>query len=98
MVREILRIEDLKAGDVVTIEFAVAERTEHWKCGPEYSLRFKGNTLVQIDPPLETGPLETAPPIGNRRWLYELRPERYRSTKAPLKKLTRFVSPLALKW
>ena len=61
-----------------TARCRVGETLIEPKCN--YSLQFKGNTLVQINPSLEPGPLETAPPIGNRRWLYELSPEKYRTT------------------
>ncbi len=94
-----LRLGHLKAGDVVTIEFPVEETIEHWTAPPQgpyllplpggtrYTCKFKGNTLIEISPPLAPG-----------SWLYQQRPQQYRAGQAPIKKVTRFVSPLVLRW
>jgi hypothetical protein len=99
-----LRFDGLKPGDRVTIEFPVEERTEHWTAPPQgsfpgytlltvmpegtrYTCKFRGNTLVQITPPLAPG-----------SWLYQGRPEQFRSSKAPVKEVTRFETPFVLTW
>jgi hypothetical protein len=91
-----LRFEGLRGGDVLTIEFPVAERTEVWTVprltwsGPDkqvHTCRFKGNTLVEITPPLMAG----SP-------LYQQRPEKYKASQAPMKKVTRYVTPCTLNW
>jgi len=97
-----LRVKDLGAGDVVTIEFPVVERVEQWTQRPgglyvgtgasegddvTYTCRFKGNTLVEITPPLEQGP-----------YLYQQRREKYSATEAPTRRVNRFVTPMILKW
>ncbi len=91
-----LRIEKLRRGDMVTIEFSVQERVEQWSMpggllplggGTVHTIRFKGNTVIDISPPL-----------CPRTWLYQDRPKKYHSSKAPMKKVTRFASPLVLQW
>jgi len=54
--------------------------------GKEYSLNFKGNTLVDISPRDE----------GNGYPIY-LR-EHYKKDKAEMKKVTRYVSPVIIDW
>ncbi|OFX15629.1 MAG: hypothetical protein A2Z18_06900 [Armatimonadetes bacterium RBG_16_58_9] len=101
-----LLIEHLKAGDVVTIEFAVEEWTEQltapevfrgdypgWPGNGIHAFRFKANTLIEISPPLPDWQ-----PGREDMWIYRSRVEKYRPDKAPMKKVTRFVTPLALKW
>ena len=95
-----LRVMDLKAGDVVSIEFPVKEWTEEWtkpKHGPflitaipedtKFKFRFRGNTVVEVTPPL----MEGSP-------LYRNRPEKYAATKAPIKVVKRFVTEKSLIW
>ncbi len=95
-----LRVGDLKTGDNVTIEFPEAERVERWSAPPQeikyglslpagtvYTIRFKGNTVTEISPPL-----------WPETWLYKDRPEKFKAGKAPLKKVTRYVSEMVLKW
>ena len=95
----------LSRGDEITIEFPMEERTETWTSPPwggprernfvlrhlpggvEYKMRFRGNTLVEIDPPLTPD----SP-------LFQGRPAKYRATKAPMREVKRYVSPLVLKW
>ena len=101
-----LRIQGLKAGDVVTIEFPVAERTERWTTDETIvaflpgwpgkvtrNFRFRGNTLVEITPPVPTWPLNK----GNW-WLYQDRARKYRASKASMIEVTRFTTPLSLRW
>jgi hypothetical protein len=94
-----LRFRGLKASEVVTIKFAVAERVERWTAltGGDYGLdlpedtvytcKFKGNTLVELSPPLVPG-----------CWEYQDRAEKYKATQAPMTKVTRYVTPMVLKW
>jgi hypothetical protein len=81
-----LRFQELKPGDILTIEFPVVETTEEWTLGNQiHTCLFKGNTLVEITPPLGST-------------LYQNRPEKYKTTKAPMKKVTRYVTPQTLRW
>lgn len=92
-----LRLRDLKPGNVATIEFPMAERTEQWSAWPSgpflltvpqgtvYTIKFRGNTVVELSPELGPG-----------WWLYQGRPEKYQATKAPMKKVTRYVTPATL--
>jgi hypothetical protein len=98
-----LHFKDLRPKDVVTIEFPMLERTEVWtlpsgwdwtvprewlsSVKQVHTCRFRGNTLVEITPPLMPG----SP-------LYQGRPEKYKANKSLMKKVTRFVTPLVLKW
>ncbi len=95
-----LRLDNLKAEDVVTIEFPLEERIERWTAPPSewgwprsnppgtvFTLLFKGNTLIKITPPLASD----SP-------LFQQRPERYKLAKAPVKNVTRYVTPQTLKW
>jgi hypothetical protein len=103
-----LRFKDLKPSDEVTIQFPMVETVEKWTIpviapfqfastdnrweftdGEQgvVTCRFKGNTLVEMTPRLsERG-----------RTLYSHR-GRFLKGKAPVKKLTRYVSPMVLKW
>jgi len=93
-------IADLKTQDVVTITFPVEERIERWTEPPAswnirpmydegtiFSCRFKGNTLIDVDPPLTPG-----------SQLYGRRMEKYAPSEAPMKQVTRYVSPFSLTW
>jgi hypothetical protein len=92
-----IRFRDLKAGDVVTVQFPVVERVEHWTSpatgplpitkGATYTIKFKGNTVVDLSPPLMPG-----------NWLYQNRADKYRANQAPMTKVTRYVTPTDLKW
>lgn len=99
-----LRFSGLRPGDRVTIEFPVEERIEHWTAPPQesfpgytlltvmpqgtpYTFKFKGNTLVELTPALAPG-----------SWLYQQRPERFRTGKAPVREVTRFETPFVLRW
>ncbi|MBI4586461.1 MAG: hypothetical protein HY717_20820 [Planctomycetes bacterium] len=92
-------IDKLQPGDVLTIEFPMVERTEKWTLyymwprpdgmpQPDvFTLKFRGDTLIGLSPPLVPG----IP-------LYQDRPVKYAANKAPMKEVTRFVAPVALKW
>jgi hypothetical protein len=90
-----LRFTELRPDDVLTIQFPMVQKKEEWTIpnvvsGQEpgkqvYTCKFKGNTLVEISPPLLPGS-----PLYQRSYFLK--------TEAPLKKVTRFVSPLTLKW
>jgi hypothetical protein len=94
-----LRVKDLRPGDVLTIEFPVGETTEEWHAHEirwpgrvqgeltTYTCRFRGNTLVEIDPPL-----------GPNVLLYAARRQLYARPTAPIRKATRYVAPLVLDW
>lgn len=95
-----LRIENLKPKQKVTIEFPVDERTEQWtkpmhgkfligsiRGGTQFQIRFRGNTVVEISPEL----MAKSP-------LYRSRPEKYKATKAQMKTIKQYVSPLVLQW
>lgn len=86
-----LRVEDLKPRDVVTIQFLVNETTESWKCPGPYQLQLRANTVVEMDPSPGTM-TEVAGHV-----LYQHQPD-YRSGKAPMKSVTRYVSPIDVKW
>ncbi len=90
-----LRFDGLKTDDVLTIEFPMVEKTElwtipklgGWKAPDEqvHTCKFKGNTLVEISPPLVPGS-----PLYQRG--------HYLQAKAPVKKVTRFATPAVIKW
>ena len=95
-----LRIESLEQDDNITIQFPIEERIEEWTKpdhgehlitaipgGTKFRFRFRGNTLVEVTPPLMTG----SP-------LYRNRPEKFTGDKAPMRELTRYVSPQVLEW
>jgi hypothetical protein len=80
-----LRFEKLQPKDLVTIEFPMVEKTEKWTAdGHVYTCRLKGNTLIEISPPID-GAL-----YGRRQDLLK--------QKAPMRTVTRYVTPLVLKW
>jgi len=83
-----LRFQKLEPGDILTLEFPVVETTEDWALGDQvHTCRFKGNTLIEIWPALQDG----SP-------LYKRRAAKYRATKAPMRKVTRYVTPQAVQW
>lgn len=102
-----LYVNNLAPQDVVHIEFPMAERIERWQmadpytstvenpgshvlslgAGERFTCRFKGHTVIEITPPLSPG-----------SWIYMDRPEKYRASKAPTRKVVRYVSPTVLKW
>ncbi len=96
-----VRFEHVGPSQVVTIEFPVEERTETWTAPPRetnylmelpsprtrLTMKFRGNTLVELTPPLAPG-----------SWLYQQRPALYRARQAPMKEVTRYVTPFQLRW
>ncbi len=80
-----LHFVDLKPQDVLTIHFPMAERTEKWTLGDKiHTFRFRGNTLLEATPPLSP--------------LYDGRGEKYKGTKAPMRKVKRYVTSQILEW
>jgi hypothetical protein len=96
-----IRFEPVESNQAVTIEFPVAERTESWTAPPQgspilaelppsgqrFTMKFRGNTLVELSPPLAPG-----------SWLYQQRPALYSAKQAPMKEVTRYVTPTQLHW
>ena len=86
-----LNVGRAKRGDRIIIEFPIKQRTitatlpipereeaeEEELITEEFTLTFKGNTVIYISP-------DTTYPISKQ--------EKYRADKAPMKKVTRFVS------
>ena len=90
-----LRFDGLRPGGELTIRFPMVEKTEQWtiprlggwKAPDEqvHSCKFKGNTLVEISPPLVPGS-----PLYQR--------SHYLQARAPMKKVTRFATPAVIRW
>ena len=86
-----LRFRNLKSETVLTIQFPLTETTEQWKVdlgsgAKTYTCRFKGNTLVEISPPLvEEGALYA-------------RRAQFLKNEAPMKKVSRYVTAQRLQW
>ena len=85
----------------MTIRFPMEERIEKWTSpAPWYGIpkfpvkedvvftfKFKGNTLVEVSPPL-----------WDNGWMYADRAAKYKAAKAPMKEVIRYVTPERLKW
>jgi hypothetical protein len=92
-----LIIKDIKNNDILTLTFPIEERIERWTAPPptplsfavgtEFTCRFRGNTVVELNPPLFPD-----------SWLYQNRPEKYQAPKAPIKKVVRYVTDQELIW
>jgi hypothetical protein len=79
-----LRFAGFEASDQVTIEFPIKERTETWtapaqgqyllpvKGGTRFTCRFRGNTLIELTPPVLSG-----------SWLYQRRAKKYDAHTTP---------------
>lgn len=96
-----LLVRDLAPQDVVTIEFPMVETVERYTekiYETEFTLRLKGNTVVDISPrrdrpyriadAMDDGgrfPVNTGYPIYQR--------DRYKADKAPLKTVERYLAP-----
>jgi len=39
-----------------------------------------------------------SPPLAPDSWLYQQRPTLYRASQAPMKEVTRYVTPFQLRW
>jgi len=100
-----VRFENVDRGKSVTIEFPVEDRTETWTTPPNitpentvilrelpaagtvFNMKFRGNTLVELTPPLAPG-----------SWLYQQRPAQFSAKEAPMREVTRYVTPFQLRW
>ena len=95
-----LHLRSIESGDAIVLQFPVEERTETWTKpdhqqylitaipgGTKFQFRFRGNTLVEVSPPLMQG----SP-------LYRTRPEQFSGNVAPRHTVTRHVTPLILQW
>jgi hypothetical protein len=83
-----LVIDRVRAHRDVTVEFPMVERTESFTLyDRRYTCSFRGNTVVDISPRQES-------PHGYPIYLRE----RYREPAAPMKRATRYVSPVILEW
>jgi hypothetical protein len=95
------RFEHVGPSQTVTVEFPVEERTETWTTPPNwtpiirelpaagtvFTMKFRGNTLAELTPPLAPG-----------SWLYQQRATLYRAKQAPMKEVTRHVTDFQLRW
>lgn len=103
-------VDRLKSGDTVTMEFPVVQETRSYRIegsidlsrweSKEYTCTFKGNTLIDIDSRDET--LERdhgymADPTAHGSIPIYLR-DHLKADKAPMKKVSRFVSEKAPTW
>ena len=95
-----LHLRSIEPGDAIVLQFPIEERTETWTKpdhqqylitaipgGTKFQFRFRGNTLVEVSPPLMQG----SP-------LYRTRPEQFSGNVAPRHTVTRHVTPLILQW
>jgi hypothetical protein len=93
-------LENLKANDILAVQFPIKESTEHYTYRPStfgamsdiregglpYTLTFRGNTLVDVSPREDRGYY----PIYQR--------EQCKQTVAPMREATRYVAPRLIKW
>lgn len=80
-------VDGLKPGDTVTLEFPVHEAKEQYTSGGRiYTLLFRGNTLVDVSPRDDRGSYG----------IYQR--EELKRAKAPMREVTRRVSPVMIKW
>jgi hypothetical protein len=88
-----LVFDNLDKKDVVTIEFPIVETIEKYAIGgKEYTCHFKGNTLIDISPRDERRDEK-----GGKEIPIYLR-DQLKQNKAPMKKVTRFISSITPKW
>lgn len=86
--------ENISSQDVITIDFPVVETIEkytivdvfHPSPGRTYTFRFKGNTVIDITP--RQG--KESYPIYRR--------DSYQASKAPMKRVVRYVSDTSIEW
>ena len=103
-------MEGLKPGDEVTMGFPVQEETARYRIegsierarweSKEYTCSFKGNTLVDISPrdeALERDHRYIGDPTAQGTIPIYLR-DHFKGDKAPMKRVTRYVSPRVLAW
>ena len=80
-----LNLGSAKPGDVVAVNFPMPRRqTRETIGGVDYTLDIKGNTVIDIDPPGQNGPLY------QRTY--------YAGNKAPLRKVERFIPKESIVW
>jgi hypothetical protein len=80
-----LNLGSASPGEMLTVTFPISTRKTTETIGDVlYTLEFKGNTLISIDPPGKNGPL------------YER--AYYRASQAPMRKVERFVPDEPVKW
>jgi hypothetical protein len=80
-----LHLGSAATGELIAITFPIAESKASETIGNvAYSLEFKGNTAVSIDPPGENGPL------------YQR--GQYRSSQAPMRQVERFIPEKLISW
>ena len=104
------RVEGLKSGDVMTVEFPMREKTLFKVIGEiPYKLTLKGNTVVDMESNLTLSPgpkVDFVTELGHERaeplLKEELAPlyqrEKYRAGKAATKRVTRFVPRETIRW
>jgi len=93
--------DGLKPNDAIKLEFPVKDETEHYTYRPTgfanlqetnedagiiYTLRFRGNTLVDVSPREDEGYY----PIYKR--------DHYKQNQTPQREVTRYVAPRLIKW
>ena len=101
-----LRIEHLKEGDVITIEFPLEERTEQWT-GPAGE-GWKPVLGCWFPQPAAKAPttfklkgntiVAVSQPILPGSPLFLSRADKYRASAAPMKEVKRFATRMVLKW
>ena len=80
-----VQVKGLKSGDQMSVEFPISQRTVLREIGhAPYELTIKGNTVVDIYPE------GTIYPLYQR--------DHYKQDRAPMKKMTRFVSNESIRW
>ena len=82
-------VDDLLPSDVIELRFPAGERmVEYTAMGTQYSIRFRGNTVVDISP---RDPRPTSYQLYLRDGLNACR-------ETPMKNVTRFVSDVIPRW
>ena len=93
-----LRFRGLDPNQRLQIEFPMVETTEVWDAHElkfpgshiaerrRHTCRFRGNTLIEMSPPLSDSPL------------YASRLQRYSLDQAPMRSVTRYISPVEYDW
>ncbi len=80
-----LNLGSAKPGDIVAVNFPIPRRqTRVTIGGVDYTLDIKGNTVIDIDPPGQNGPLY------QRTY--------YAASKAPVRKVERFIPDESIVW
>ena len=80
----------LSAKDTIAAEFPMEERIEKYH---GYTINFKGNTVVDINP------REHKDEVNKDQGQYQIYlRDHYKGNNAPMKKVTRYVNPTVLRW